>query len=152
MVASRVPSVLTALTNTATTALANTDCTVYRGPFVTGNPGKALFVGYDGDPAGDFRAVNATSQWAGLGAKARDEVFEVICSITMLDGAGDVGGSTNDIYAIHALFEAAVRDNPSLGQPPRLTAGVTGGELFTMPHPSGLQVRLVFMVQVSARI
>jgi hypothetical protein len=143
---------MTAVEALATTALASADCTVYRGPFVTGNPGAAFFVGYDGDPAGDFRAVNGSSAWAGLGAKARDEVFEIVCSITLIDGAGDVSGATVDVFAIHALFEAALRNNPSLGQTPRLTAAVVGGELFTMPHPSGLQVRLVFSVQVSARI
>jgi hypothetical protein len=152
MAASRVPAVLTALTTTATTALAATTCKVYRGPFVTGDPGTALFIGYDGDPAGEFRAVQVVSQWAGLGAKARDEQFDVACAITLLSGSGDVAQATDDVYALHTLFEAACRADPALSQAPRLTTEVAAGELFTMPHPSGLQVVLSFTVRVSARI
>ncbi len=152
MAASRVPATLTALTTVATTAAAPFNCKVYRGPFVTGDPGKALFIAYDGDPAGDFRGVVAESEWAGLGAKARNEEFRVLCSITANSGDPDVGKTTDEVYAIHAAFEAAVRSDPSLNQAPRFTAAIAGGELFTMPHPSGLQVRLTFTVNASARI
>jgi hypothetical protein len=127
-------------------------CKVYRGPFVTGDPGKALFVGYDGDPAGEFRSVASTSEWAGLGARARDEMFDVACSITVLSGDANVEESTNEAYAVHTAYEAALRADPSLNQAPRLTAAITTGELFTIPHPAGLQVRLSFAVRVSARI
>lgn len=152
MAASRVPAILTALTTTATTALSATTCKVYRGPFVTGDPGTSLFIGYDGNPAGEFRAVQVVSQWAGLGARARDEQFDVACAITLLSGGGDVAQATDDVYALHTLFEAAVRADPALSQAPRLTAELSAGELFTMPHPSGLQVLLSFTVRVSARI
>lgn len=152
MVASRVPATLRQLTTTATSAVASLGCKVYRGPFVTGDPGKALFVGYDGDPAGDFRSVVAESEWAGLGAKARNEEFRIACAITLTTGDPDVAQATDDAYAIHAALEAAVRADPSLNQAPRFTAAVAGGELFTMPHPGGLQVRLSFTVNASARI
>lgn len=152
MVASRVPAALTQLATTATTAVASLGCKVYRGPFVTGDPGKALFIGYDGDPAGDFRGVVTTSEWAGIGAKARNEEFTIVCAITVNSGDPDVARATDDTYAIHAAFEAAVRADPSLNQAPRFTAALAGGELFTMPHPAGLQVRLSFVVSASARI
>lgn len=152
MVASRVPATLTQLTATATTAVASLGCQVYRGPFVTGDPGKALFIAYDGDPAGDFRGVVATSEWAGLGAKARNEEFTIVCAVTINSGDPDVARATDDAYAVHTALEAAVRADPSLNQAPRFTAAVTGGELFTMPHPGGLQVRLSFTVSASARI
>ncbi len=152
MAATRVPGVLTALTTVARTAVNSLGCQVYRGPFVTGDPGKALFIAYDGDPAGDFRGVVAESEWAGLGAKARNEEFRVICAITANTGDPDVEKITNEVYAIHAAFEAAVRADPSLNQAPRFTAAIAGGELFTMPHPAGLQVRLGFTVNASARI
>lgn len=152
MVASRVPATLTQLTSIATTAVASLGCKVYRGPFVTGDPGKALFIAYDGDPAGDFRGVVANSDWAGLGARSRDETFTVTCAITINSGDPDVARATDDTYAILAAFEAAVRADPSVNQAPRFTAAITGGELFTMPHPGGLQVRLSFNVSASARI
>ena len=124
----------------------------YRGPFVTGDPADALFIGYDGDPAGDFRSVTADSEWAGLGARARNERFEVFCAITVLSGDGDVKIATDAAYVIHAAFEAALRADPDLNQSAPFTAAVTMGELFTMPHPSGLQVRLAFNVRISTRI
>ena len=152
MADSRVPAVLTQLTSVATTALAATTCQVFRGPVISGDPGTMLFIGYDGDPMGEFRTVNVASEWAGLGARARDEIFQVFCAITSLDGAGDIAATTDSVYALYHLFEAALRATPGLNQAPRLTAAIRAGELFTMPHPAGLQVRLTFTVEVSARI
>lgn len=152
MANSRVPAVLSQLTTVATTALAATQCRVFRGPFVTGDPGDGLFVGYDGDPAGEMRAVVISSDWAGLGAKARNEEFRVSCAVTALRGDPDVEAATNAVYSYYELFENAVRTTPSLNQTPRLTASFSAAELFTMPHPNGLQARLTFTVLVSARI
>lgn len=152
MAQSRVPAVLTELTSVATTALASTTCQVFRGPFVTGDPGDAMFIGYDGDPAGEMRSVVISSDWAGLGAKARNEEFRVSCAVTASRGDPDVRVATDATYQYYGLFEAAVRTTPSLNQAPRLTASLNAAELFTMPHPTGLQVRLTFTVLVSARI
>lgn len=152
MAHSRVPAVLAELTAVAETALANVDCGVYRGPFVTGDPGKALFIGYDGDPGGDFRSALVSSTWAGLGARARSEEFRVMCAITSISGDADVATAVNEVYAIYDLFEDAMRATPSLSQAPRLVAAADAAELFTMPHPNGLQIRLGFTVMVSARI
>lgn len=152
MAHSRVPAVLTQLTAVAQTALASNPCQVYRGPFVTGDPGSALFIGYDGDPAGEFRSVVVTSSWAGIGAKARNEEFRVSCSITLLSGDANVASAVDDAYVIYNLFEDALRADPGLNQAPRLTASADVAELFTMPHPQGLQIRLGFTVMVSARI
>lgn len=124
----------------------------YVGPFVTSDPGDALFLGYDGDPNGEFKSVSASSEWAGLGAKARNEVFTVHCAITALAGDPDVLAAVDRVYAIHTAFEAAVRADPDLNQAPPFTAAVAGGELFTMAHPAGLQVLLAFGVQVTTRI
>lgn len=152
MAHTRVPAVLSQLTSVATTALANSTCTVYRGPFVTSDTGDALFIGYDGDPGGDFRSVLSTSEWAGLGAKARNEEFRVFCGITCMRGDANVQSAVDDAFTIYNLFEDAVRATPSLSQAPRITVALNTGELFTLPHPSGLQIRLGFSVAVSARI
>jgi hypothetical protein len=151
-IASRIPAVLNELESVATTAMANTGCQVFRGPFVTGDPGSALFIGYDGDPGGDFETVIQNSEWAGLGAKARNEMFDVFCAITELSGENNVGAATDHVFVLFSAFEDAMRANPGLNQAPRLTAAVATVHLSTMPHPSGLQVRLTFTVRVSARI
>lgn len=155
MTASRVPATLTALHTlgrSAVAGLAAPAVQVYRGPFVTGDPADALFIGYDGDPTGDFRSVRTDTEWAGLGANSRDERFEVMCAVTRISGDADVEIATNRVYAIHAAFEAALRTDPSLSQTPPFYAAADGGELWTMPHPSGLMVRLAFNIQVRTRI
>lgn len=152
MTASRFADTLTALTTVANTAMAGTGCAVFRGPFITGDPGNSLFIGYDGDPGGDFQSVLQTSEWAGLGAKARNELFDVLCAITGIFGDGDVKAATDKVYSLYSAFENAMRADPDLNQPPRFTAAVTTAQLFTIPHPAGLQVRLAFNVRVSARI
>lgn len=152
MALSRFAATLNQLEATATTAMANQNCRVFRGPFVSGDPGDALFIGYDGDPGGEFQSVVQTSEWAGIGAKARNEMFDVFCSITTLTGDADVGNATDRAAALLTVFEAAMRADPSLNQAPRFTAAVTSMQLFTMPHPAGLQVRLTFVVRASARI
>lgn len=152
MAASRFAATLNQLESVATTAMANTGCRVFRGPFITGDPGSAMFIGYDGDPGGDFQTIIQTSAWAGLGAKARNEEFDVYCAITELSGDGAVGAATDHIHALFTTFEAALRADPSVNQAPRFTAAVNTAQLFTMPHPSGLQVRLAFTVRCSARI
>lgn len=154
MAASRVPATLTALASIATTAVAGLTpkVQVYRGPFVTGDPTDGLFIGYDGDPKGDFRSVRVDTDWAGLGAKSRDERFEVDCAITHISGNADVKASTDRVYAIHTAFEDELRSDPSLGQAPVFVAESAGGDMWTMPHPSGLMVRLYFRVRVRTRI
>lgn len=148
---SRVPATLDRLYEVAQASV-TAPTLAFRGPFITGDPSNALFVGYDGDPAGDFRAVNVVSSWAGLGARARDEEFDVFCAVTVLSGDNDIPGATTAAYAIYYAFENALRADPDLNQGPPFTAGVNTGELFTMPHPAGLQVRLGFTVHVKTRI
>lgn len=152
MANSRVPAVLDRLVVVATTAVAATPTKVFRGPVVTGDPGNAIHIGYDGMPMGDYRSVNVTSTWAGLGARARNEEFVVYCAVTVLNGDTNVKAATDETYNLFNLFETALRDDPDLNQTPRLTAAINSVELFTMMHPAGLQVLLSFTIHVSARI
>lgn len=144
MAASRVPATLVAL---AELWSAN------NGPLVTGDFSDGIFVGYDGDPEGDFEAVDFDSEWAGLGAKARDEEFDVVCASVALVGE-DEGVTLALDRAYDQLESAAVllRADPSLGFSPPYTAAVKGGAVFNVPGPKGHQVRIVFRVHVATRI
>lgn len=150
MAASRVPATLDALVSLAESTV--TTATVYRGPFVTGNPGNQLFIGYDGDPDGDFRAVVTDTEWVGLGAERREERFEVMCAIVVTKGNADVKAAVDDVYVIHSDFEDGLRANPSLSQPPVFVAEAVGGELMLLADTAGLQARLQFRVRVRTRI
>lgn len=126
---------------------------VWFGPELTGEHGAALWVGYDGDPGGEFQAVIQDSAWAGLGAKARDEEFVVRCAATVLIGDDDVDAAVALAEQIVGAAETALRGDPSLGQtPPPFQAAITAQQLFIEPTPPGTQVRVPFDVGVKTRI
>lgn len=148
MLDSRVPATLDALTALWTSAGAKT----WDGPLVTGDFADSIFVGYDGDPEGDFATVEVDSEWAGIGARARDEEFDVVCAVVALVGENDTKLARDNAYVLLKLAADALRADPSLGQVPPFVASLKGGPVFTEPTESGYQVRIVFRVHVKTRI
>lgn len=148
MADSRVPATIDALKS----LWSATGATVWDGPVVTGDYSDCLFVGYDGDPDGDFQSAECDSEWAGLGAKARVEEFDIICAVVTLVGDQDMKAARDNAYAQFKKAADAVRADPSLGQAPPYMASVKGGSLFTENNPEGLQMRIVFRVHVVTRI
>lgn len=148
MADSRVPATIDALKTTWDA----TGAKVWDGPVITGDYSDCIFVGYDGDPEGDMQAVDGDSEWAGLGAKARDEDFDVICAVVALVGDQGIKTVRDNAYAQLKKAADAVRADPSLGQAPPFVASVKGGSLFYDNLESGLQARLVFRVHVETRI
>jgi len=149
MLDSRVPATIDALV----TSWDATGATVWDGPIVTGEDQDCIHVGYDGDPDGDYQTADFDSEWAGLGAKARDEEFDIPCAVVAL--VGDDGGTKlarDNAYALLKKAADALRADPSLGLSPPFTAGLQGGPVFTEPGPKGYQVRIVFRVHVKTRI
>lgn len=145
----RVPDTINRLVQVWSAAVGTT---VWNGAIVTGDFSDCLYVGYDGDPEGDFQAVDCDSEWAGLGAKARDEEFDVICAAFALDGGNDVSAARTRVYALLKVAADALRADPSLGFTPPYTAEVKGGELFTPLTDKGIEARVVFRVHVETRI
>lgn len=126
---------------------------VYRGPFVTGELKPAIWVGYDGDPEGDFKTAEPTQEWAGIGAKARDEEFDVVCAATALIGDENVDLAWDAVDALLEVVENTLRADPSLGQtPPPYVAEYRPGPTYTEPTANGWQVRAVFNVHVKTRL
>lgn len=122
------------------------------GPFVSGDTGDRLFVGYDGDPEGEFQAVEGDSNWAGLGAKKRDEEFDVICAVVTRSGHQTATAARAAAIALFQTASTALRANPGLGLPPPSVAEPKPQGLFTPPGSTGVQGRLVFNVHVKTRI
>lgn len=148
MAASRIPATIDALVS----AIRATGLTTWDGPFVTGDYAPAVHVGYDGDPDGDYMAVDTDQEWAGLGARARDEEFDVICCAIVTSGDSDVRVARQTAFAILATVENTLRATPSLGQPPPFVAGFKPGAIHIEPTADGHQVRAVFNVHVKTRI
>jgi hypothetical protein len=122
------------------------------GAFVSGDIGDRLFVGYDGDPDGDFQVADLDSEWAGLGARKRDETFDVVCAAVTRSGFRLASEARAAANAIYQTASAALRGNPGLGMPPPFVAAPQPQGLFTPPTSSGVQGRLVFNVHVETRV
>lgn len=149
MAPSRVPPTIDALVALFTDAGLKT----WDGPLVTGDYEPAVHVGYDGDPEGDFKAVEADQEWIGLGAKRREEEFDVICCATALVGDSEVKLARDAVFAMTATVESALRADPSLGQVPTpYVAEYRPGDLFIEDTPAGYQARARFNVHVKTRI
>lgn len=126
---------------------------VFRGPFVTGDIRPSIWVGYDGDPEGDFKTADPDQEWAGVGNKARDEEFDIVCAVTALIGDQNIDLAWDAVDALLTIVEDALRADPSLGQTPTpYTAEYRAGPWYTEPTETGWQVRVVFYVHVKARL
>lgn len=167
MTTNYAPATMTRLRDLWTTALAGSEFAgtvdVYLGPLVSGDPDDAVFVGYDGDPFGDMQAVTHAQGWAGIGARRRNEEFDVHCCVLNQSGSTDGPGfvaAFERLYGIASVLFDAVHSDPSLGlgpgKPtgaPRFTADVRG---FSAHVPTddtrGVMPRVQFSVHVVTRI
>lgn len=148
MATSRVPATIDALV----AALVTAGITTWDGPVVTGDFENAVYIGYDGDPDGQFETVVMDQEWAGLGAKARSEVFDIICCAYVLNGAADTKSVRDTVYGLLATVETTLRNNPTIGQAPMFLGAIKPQTLFTWSTADGVQGRLVFHINVKTRI
>ena len=122
------------------------------GGLVSGDTGGRVFVGYDGDPDGDWQAAELDSDWAGVGSTKRDEEFDVICAVVTRSGFQKASEARAAALAMYQTASAALRANPSLGFPPPSVVSPQPQGLFTPPGKTGIQGRLVFNVHVKTRV
>jgi hypothetical protein len=141
-----------------TTAFANASPTVkvWDGPVVSGDYSNAVYVGYDADPeAVEFIAVNGLQQWAGLGAKKRDEELDIACAILVnFVASEDTWKPTRDAaFAIYDIVGQTLRADPSLGQAPPFVAEITTHRYSQEPFGDNKwQARIVFGVHIKTRV
>jgi hypothetical protein len=147
-VISRVP----AATDAFLAALTAAGIKNWDGPTNTGDFAPAVYVGYDADPEGTFESVVMDQEWAALGARARREVFDIVCAIVVLSGDDITVPLRTAVFQLFGEVETVLRTDPSLGQPPPFVASAKPKQLFTEDTADGLQGRLVFHVHVETRI
>lgn len=145
---SRVPATIDAFVAALTVA----GILAWDGPVVTEDFQSAIFVGYDGNPDGDFQSVLMAQQWAGLGNRARSESFDLICAAVVLLGNEVVKPARDATYALVATAETVLRGDPTIGQAPMFVAQFMPQALYIEPTTSGFQARLVFHVHIETRI
>lgn len=160
MATSRIPSTIDKLVSRFDTATAS-DVTVYDGPKITGEiPIKSVHIGYDGDVNGDYIGANATQEWAGLGAKKREERFVVPCCVIALVGDGAVKTARDRAFTILGDIEDDLRTDPSIGlgpgsaeNNPVFIAEMSSPLFYQEPDEiAGMQARIRFDVAVRTRI
>jgi hypothetical protein len=128
---------------------------VHDGYGLTDDPGDYLMVGVE-DPDGD-RATSAEGRqdWAGLGARARDEEGTITCVAMSWNGDASLSDARADAKAITAAVEDHLRADPNLGGivPGLLWIGYgTRTQLIQIQATDGACVMCVFDVAFKARI
>ena len=76
-------------------------------------PDELVIVGGTEDPDDD--TASASYEWAGLGAKKRNESGEITCALVVQRGDIDVKANRDRAFAVMADLEAAVVIDPTLG-------------------------------------
>lgn len=143
-----MPSRVFAAIDATAAIVAAADANVIDGPGAIGDTKDFVYVGYDGDPEGEWQAAQLDQEWAGIGNKSRDETFDVVCAAVSRYSADSVKVSRDRVQAQFTLVEAAILANPSLGLPLPTTASVHPVQLFAEVG----QYRLTFVVRVKTRI
>lgn len=129
------------------TALTNAGLTVLDGTGPTGDYQASVWVGYDGDPDGDWRAADIDQQWAGVGTTKVDETFDIVCAI-VAPFDETVKSGRDSVKALFATVETTLRSDLSRGFTPPYIAMVRPRQLFYDPDGA----RLVFSVTVNTRV
>jgi hypothetical protein len=126
---------------------------VRDGPVLTADPGDAIYIGYNGNPEDEGEAGTSQQEWAGLGAKKRDENLTITGAVVCSNGDGDAKVARDAAYAQLALIEGAIHPSPSLGMSAPTWMGVTSHRLvYVLDEQVGLQAWLPFVISVRTRL
>ena len=154
-----IPDVLDYLVNTfqaaSTLGAATPPVAVYDGPVTTAAPAQlVLWIGIQ-DPDGIAAPIGAESQeqWAGVGARQRNEYLTVHCVAEAWAGGTDVRTVRLAAYGIVAAVEIILQADPTLG-------GLVSFIDNTMPQrqlrqnntADGQLARVYFSIKAQARI
>lgn len=154
MMTSRVPAAVDALLEILRAAPGLADVTIVDGPPVTNlSPLKYVFVGWQ---PGGGTAVALTQQFNAAGARTRDETFEIACYAEARAGDTDIRSRRDEVFALLAEVEAALRATNDAPTAPTLGGAVlwahlTAGDL-TQVQAEGSLAGLAFTITCQARI
>lgn len=150
---SRVPALIDAFLAALTADAGLTGVQVVDGPLVTDSAATEwVFVGYDADPEGEYMTAQTTQQWAGLGAKAKNEDITLTGAVLVQQGSTAVKPCRDRTFAIFAEVESVVRANPSLGLPTPTVCSISEHTFHTEQTDRGIRGRLPFTLTCTTRI
>lgn len=124
---------------------------VVDGPVVIGDTLDFVYVGYDGDPDGEWLAVQGDQDWAGIGTTKRDETFDLWGAVVSRYSADAPKTARDRVKDQFTIVENAIVADPSLsmaGQVQYCISDVHPVQLFAEDG----QYRLTFVVRVKTRI
>jgi hypothetical protein len=156
MMLSRVPAAVVALVEILQAATDPATIAVIDGP-LPGNgalPIDMLFVGWQ--PGADA-AVDLQQEFAGAGARNRDEDISILGYIETRSGDRDMKARRARVFEIFGLIETALRATDAEPEAPTLRgavlwANVTAGALVQDQTTDGAQAGLHYTVTCRARI
>lgn len=128
---------------------------VFDGYGITDDPGDYLMVGVEDPDSDRATSAEARQEWAGLGARARDEEGTVTCIAMSWNGDADLSAARAAAKATTVAVENHLRSDPNLGGtvPGLLWTGYgTRTQLIQLQATDGACVICVFDVAFKARI
>ncbi|MGZ0231115.1 hypothetical protein [Streptomyces sp. CPS1] len=153
MATSRVSDLIDALVAALQASPGLSTVKVVDGPIVSDSAAKEwVFVGYDGDPEGDFITSTTQQDWAGIGAKKKSEDITLTCAVVVQRGSTDVRACRIRTFEVFAAVEDVLRADPSLGFPSPTICAVAENTFHTEQDSNGVQGRMPFTVTCRTRI
>ncbi|MCP9209284.1 hypothetical protein [Streptomyces cucumeris] len=155
MATSRVPAAIAALVALLRGAAGLDGVQVIDGP-PTGGMEEADYVAVGWDPGGEAAVVMA-QEFAGAGARTRDEEFTITCCVDAWTGGDDIASVRHRVFELLGAVEDALRasapspDAPSLGGTV-LWSHLTSGSLTQANTSQGVRALITFAVSCRARI
>jgi hypothetical protein len=124
---------------------------------VSGDPDDAVFIGYDGNPFGDMEMVVHSQDWGTIGARNRDEEFDVRCCVLNRTGLADpkaLEDALGRIYGMFGIIADATHADPSLGLGiTPFTASIRGlASYVPLDETDAVQPRVSFNIHVRTRL
>lgn len=132
---------------------ATTGRTVYDGPTLSGDrPTEYVVVG--GTEDSDDDAGEFTQDWAGIGAKAKNETGEVVCALLVSTGDGDVRTARDAALSFLSTLGDLLRADPNLAGAlgPAGWCHLASGRPSQRQTSEGVYVRVAFTIVYQSRI
>lgn len=149
MATSTIPAAVDALVAGLTGAAGLSGVDVFDGPPMTGENPDFVCVGYD--PTDPLNSVEADQVPASLGNRAREESYEIICSLAAWSGSESMSARRVRAMDLFAAVEAWVRANITLNGVVR-SAQISTYSLVQEQTDQGASAGLRFRIACSARL
>ena len=149
MATSSVPAALGALVAGLPGAPGLAGVDVFDGPPTTGENPDYICIGHD--PTDPLNAVEAEQVPASLGNRAREESYEILCSLAAWSGDDVMATRRVRAMELFAAVEAWLRTNITLGGTVR-TAQISSYSLLQEQTEEGASAGLRFRIACSARL